>query len=171
MNERRLARLTQQIKQRLAEVLQRDIADPKLGMVTITRVELDTEFTQCKAYWSVLAGSDQEEKAKRDSAAVLNRARGFCQREMAKILHTRSVPHLQFLFDEGIGAAIRMNKILSEISTGSAAKPEAQATDESSPETDPASQPETDGGSKTDGGPATDSGPTKGSDGSPPAAE
>lgn len=115
MNERRLARLKQQIKQRLAEVLHRDLADPKLGMVTITRIELDTEFSHCKAYWSVLAGSDQEEKAKRDSAAVLGRARGFCQREMARVLHTRSVPHLEFLFDEGIGAAIRMNKLLNEL--------------------------------------------------------
>ncbi|MGK0303560.1 MAG: ribosome-binding factor A [Planctomycetota bacterium] len=128
MNERRLARLKQQIKQRLAEVLHRDLADPKLGMVTITRIELDTEFSHCKAYWSVLAGSDQEEKAKRDSAAVLGRARGFCQREMARVLHTRSVPHLEFLFDEGIGAAIRMNKLLDEL------KPEAEKTGEATAE-------------------------------------
>lgn len=119
MNERRLARLSQQIKQRLAQVLQREIADPKMGMVTITRIELDSEFTQCKAYWSVLAGSDQEERARRDSAAALNRARGFCQREMAKALHTRLVPHLHFLFDEGISATTRMNKILAEISDSS----------------------------------------------------
>lgn len=115
MNERRLARLTQQIKQRLAEVLQRDIADPKLGLVTITRVELDSEFTNCKAYWSVLSGSDQDDKARRESAGVLNRARGFCQREMARVLHTRSVPHLEFLFDEGIGGALRMQELIREV--------------------------------------------------------
>ena len=101
MNERRLARLSQQIKQRLAEVLQRELSDPKLGLVTITRIELDTEFTSCKAYWSVLSGSDQEDKARRESAGVLNRARGFCQREMARVLHTRSVPQLEFIFDAG----------------------------------------------------------------------
>jgi len=49
MNERRIQRLQEQIKQRLAEVLQRDIADPKLGLVTIARVELDAEFTICRA--------------------------------------------------------------------------------------------------------------------------
>ncbi|MGK0154587.1 MAG: ribosome-binding factor A [Neolewinella sp.] len=148
MNERRLARLKQQIKQRLAEVLHRDLADPKLGMVTITRIELDTEFSHCKAYWSVLAGSDQEEKAKRDSAAVLGRARGFCQREMARVLHTRSVPHLEFLFDEGIGAAIRMNKLLNELhpegetagdeTTGDGATGDAPAGD--SPAVSPATE-------------------------------
>ena len=87
MNERRIARLQEQIKHRLAEILQRDLADPKLGLVTITRVELDKEFTQCKAYWSVIAPTGQEARARKDSQNVLQRARGFCQREMGKVLH------------------------------------------------------------------------------------
>lgn len=160
MNERRLARLKQQIKQRLAEVLHRDLADPKLGMVTITRVELDTEFSHCKAYWSVLAGSDQEEKAKRDSAAVLGRARGFCQREMARVLHTRSVPHLEFLFDEGIGAAIRMSKLLHELN------PQDKNADEDTPATD---TPATDAPA-TDT-PATERASDDGKDGDQPSTD
>lgn len=135
MNERRLARLKQQIKQRLAEVLHRDLADPKLGMVTITRVELDTEFSHCKAYWSVLSGSSQEEKAKRESAAVLARARGFCQREMARVLHTRTVPHLEFRFDESIGASIRMSKLLHELN------PQGTQTDEGTTESSTSDDP------------------------------
>lgn len=116
MNERRLARLQEQIKHRLAEVLQRDLADPKLGLVTITRVELDPEFTQCKAYWSVLAPNPAaEERARSDSAAALARARGFCQRELGHGLHTRTVPHLEFVFDEGIAGAIRLNRLLHEL--------------------------------------------------------
>lgn len=115
MNERRLARLAQQIKQRLAEVLQRDLADPKLGLVTITRIELDREFTQCKAYWSVIASGGAEARARRESEEVLQRARGFCQREIGKVLRTRSVPHLEFRFDEGIAGAIRVNKLLQEL--------------------------------------------------------
>ena len=65
MNDRRLARLAEQIKQRLATVLQRDLADPKLGLVTISRIELDKEFTQCKAYWSVIAAKGKEDAARR----------------------------------------------------------------------------------------------------------
>ena len=115
MNERRLARLAEQIKQRLAQVLQRDLADPKLGLVTISRVELDKEFTQCKAYWSVIAPNGKEDAARRASAEVLERATGFCQREVGAVLHTRSVPQLQFVFDEGIGGAIRMQELLKEL--------------------------------------------------------
>ncbi|MCK5941478.1 MAG: 30S ribosome-binding factor RbfA [Planctomycetes bacterium] len=118
MNERRLARLANQIKQRLAVVLQRELADPKLGLVTITRIELDKEFTQCKAYWSVLAPTGKEQIARRESAEVLDRARGFCQREVGKVLHTRTIPHLEFRFDEGIGGAVRMRNLLKELNPG-----------------------------------------------------
>lgn len=119
MNERRLARLQEQIKHRLAEVLQREIADPKLGLVTITRIELDNEFTVCKAYWSVLAPtSTGEEKARRDSAMVLERARGFCQREVGKSLHTRTIPRLEFVHDQGIAGAIRINQLLKDLNQG-----------------------------------------------------
>ena len=111
MNERRIARLQEQIKERLAEILLRDLADPRLGMVTITRVELDAEFTQCKAYWSALG----DERARRDSEAVLRRARGFCQREVGKTLHTRTIPHLEFVHDEGIAGAIRLNQLLADL--------------------------------------------------------
>ncbi|MBX3462986.1 MAG: 30S ribosome-binding factor RbfA [Planctomycetes bacterium] len=111
MNERRIARLQEQLKQRLAEILLRDLADPHLGLVTITRVELDPEFTVCKAYWSALG----DERARRDSAAVLRRARGYCQREMGKGLHTRTVPALEFVFDDGIAGAIRMDTLLREL--------------------------------------------------------
>ncbi|MEC7724809.1 MAG: 30S ribosome-binding factor RbfA, partial [Planctomycetota bacterium] len=115
MNDRRLARLAEQIKQRLATVLQRDLADPKLGLVTISRIELDKEFTQCKAYWSVIAAKGKEDAARRTSAEVLERATGFCQREVGAVLHTRSVPQLQFVFDEGIGGAIKMQELLKEL--------------------------------------------------------
>jgi ribosome-binding factor A len=111
MNDRRLARLQEQIKQRLAEVLLRDLADPRLGMVTITRVELDAEFTQCRAYWSVLG----DDRVRKDSEAVLRRARGLFQRELGKAIHTRSVPHLEFVHDQGIAEAIRVNQLLSDL--------------------------------------------------------
>lgn len=116
MNERRLARLQEQIKHRLAELLQREIADPKLGFVTISRVELDPEFTVCKAYWSVLATTAAgEAKAKAQSGEVLARASGMLQREMGKSLDTRTVPHLQFVFDEGVAGGSRVNRLLSEL--------------------------------------------------------
>ena len=116
MNERRLARLQEQIKERIAQLLMREIADPKLGLVTITRVELDSEFTVCRVYWSVLAPTAiGEQKAKKDSEGVLQRARGLLQREVGRGLHTRTIPRLEFVHDVGIAGAIRINKLLQEL--------------------------------------------------------
>ena len=132
MKERRIARLQEQLKQRIAEVLQREIADPKLGLVTISRVDLDSEFTRCKVYWSVLAPtSTGENKARRDSEDVLARARGFLQREIGKSLHTRTVPHVEFVFDEGIAGAIRVNQLLRDLTPkdGDGSKPPADGGD------------------------------------------
>ena len=111
MNERRIQRLEAQIQQRVAEILMRELQDPKLGMVTITRVELDSEFTQCRVYWSIF-GTDKQWAQTR---GALQRARGFVQREVGASLTTRSVPHLDFVFDESITGAVKMQDTLSEL--------------------------------------------------------
>jgi ribosome-binding factor A len=111
MNERRIARLQEEIKARVAEILMREIADPKLGLVTVTRVELDREFTTCKVYWSVLG----DDAARTRSAATLARARSFVQREVGNGLRTRTVPRLTFVFDESIAGAIRIQNLLREL--------------------------------------------------------
>lgn len=111
MNERRIARLQEQIKARIAEILMREIADPGLGLVTITRVVVDREFLNCRAYWSVLG----DDKAKMKSEQTLTRARSYVQREVGSVLHTRTVPRLEFVFDESIAGAIRMQQLLHDL--------------------------------------------------------
>jgi ribosome-binding factor A len=111
MNDRRIARLQEQIKARIAEILLRELQDPKLGLVTVTRVVLDREFTQCKCYWSVIGDAQQRQR----SHGALQRARGFVQREVGKDLHTRTVPRLEFVFDESIAGAIKMQTLLDSV--------------------------------------------------------
>lgn len=111
MNERRLRRLESQIKARVAEVLLREVADPRLGLVTITRVELDRELTVCKVWWSVLGDA----ATRRRNEHMLGHARGFIQREVARVLRTRTVPEVRFRFDESIEGAARMSKLLADL--------------------------------------------------------
>ncbi len=56
MNERRIARIQQQIKERIATALLHEIADPRVGFITVSRVEVDKEMQRCIVYWSVLGG-------------------------------------------------------------------------------------------------------------------
>ena len=108
MNERRIARIQQQIKARIATLLQHEIADPRLGFVTVSRVEVDKEMQRCVIYWSVL-GSDSSRQL---TEAALNNATGYLRREVAAVLHTRSVPKLEFRHDESVVGSIEMQNLL-----------------------------------------------------------
>lgn len=113
MNERRIARLQELIKVRAAEVIDQELSDPRRGMITVTKVELDREMVACKIYWSVL-GSDTQ---RRTSERMLDSARGYVQREIGAVLSTRTVPRISFIFDESIAGAIRIQELLEEIRT------------------------------------------------------
>ncbi|MEZ5990610.1 MAG: 30S ribosome-binding factor RbfA [Planctomycetota bacterium] len=108
---RRIQRLEKLIKVKIASTLQRDAKDPRLGLITITRVELDRELVRCKVYWSVLG----DEKARRLNEAGLQHARRFIQHEVAEVLETRTVPQLEFVFDESIEGADRVARLLEEL--------------------------------------------------------
>ena len=111
MNERRIARIEQQIKERIATLLVHGIADPRLGFVTISRVSVDREMSRCLVYWSILG----DDKKKRLSASALEHATGFLRRAVAQVLHTRTVPKLEFRFDESVLGVQRMQALLNEL--------------------------------------------------------
>ena len=111
MNDRRIARIQEQIKAKVAQVVSQELADPSLGMVTITRVEVDRERMMCKVFWSCLG----TEKAIERNGQVLNRARSFVRREVASVLSTRTVPDVKFVFDKSIAGAIRVQNILNKL--------------------------------------------------------
>ena len=108
MNERRIARIQELIKQRVAHVVTHELNDPKLGMVTITRVEVDKELMSAKVYWSTLG----DERARSEQGQILKKAAGVVQGEVARALTTRTVPKITFRFDERIEGAVRMQKLL-----------------------------------------------------------
>jgi ribosome-binding factor A len=132
MNERRIARLQEQIKARVAQVISRDMADPRRGLITITRVKLDREMMICKVYWSVLG----DEKVRARNERMLNHAALFVQHEVASVLTTRTVPRVQFEFDESILGAIRIDDILRELREEREAR-EPQGEDGEQAEADP----------------------------------
>lgn len=111
MNDRRLQRLESTIKAKVATALARDMSDPRLGLVTVTRVKLDRELTLCKVYWSVLGG----EKERKVNERVLEHATGWMRREVASVLQTRTVPRVEFVFDESIIGAMRVETLIKTL--------------------------------------------------------
>lgn len=105
-----IARLEGQIQRRVAHCLQFELADPRAGFITVTRVELATDLATARVFYSVL-GEDVEE---RKSQAMLEEAGGFIRRQVASILRTRTVPQLLWKFDDSIREAARLDALIQD---------------------------------------------------------
>ena len=133
-------------QQRLASLLHREIAsavrgldDPRIGMVTITRVEMTGDLQQVTAFWTVLGG-DRERKLAEHALAS---ARGFIRTSYAPAVRTRLVPDLLFEYDDREQKRERMNAIIGRARRTDAdhgEKPEPPAPDPTDPTVEPDDQ-------------------------------
>jgi len=95
-----------QVQRDLAELI-REIKDPRLGMVTISAVEVTPDYAHAKVFFSVLMGSPQE------CEEALNHAAGFLRNGLFKRLHIHTVPTLHFQFDRTTERAADMNALIA----------------------------------------------------------
>ena len=108
---RRIKRLESLILQIAAETLHREITDPRIGMVTITRIKLAPDMTQAKVYWSCL----ETEGARRRIEQAMESALPLFQRRVAEELSTRVTPQLQLEFDDTLENAQKLDKIFHKL--------------------------------------------------------
>lgn len=109
-NPRTIARLEAQIQRRAAHCLQFELSDPRSGFVTITRVELAKDLTSAKVFYSVLGGEAERSKAEH----MLEQAAGFIQRQVARVLQTRIVPHMRWVYDGSLEEAARLDRLIRD---------------------------------------------------------
>ena len=108
---RRLKRLEAAILETVAPLVAHGLADPRLQMVTVTRVHVAPDLSIAHVNWSTLGGPSAESKAKH----ALEHARGKIQSVVAKALQTRVTPHLVFHFDESLARAQRVTEALEKL--------------------------------------------------------
>ena len=104
-------RVADQIRSELGDLLARDVHDPGLGFVTITRVQLTRDLQQARVFYTVLG----DDKGRRQSDRTLHRALPFLRRQIGARLRLKRVPELQFIYDESIAGQDRIEQILNEI--------------------------------------------------------
>jgi len=115
MNYRRSERVGDLIKEEIASmVLHGAIKDPRIGFVTLTRVDLTPDLKEAKVYFSQIGSAADKEK----SAQGLNSASGFVRRALAKSLDLRHIPKITFLFDDSLEYAERIERVIREIKEG-----------------------------------------------------
>lgn len=106
----RQARVGEMIKRDLAEILRREMRDPRLAMVTITSVDVSRDFTLAKVFISTI-GTPQEKVA---ALRALQGAAGFLRGHLGKMLELRTVPTLLFRYDTGIERGVRLFELLKQ---------------------------------------------------------
>ncbi|MEI5639240.1 MULTISPECIES: 30S ribosome-binding factor RbfA [unclassified Pseudoalteromonas] len=126
----RTDRVAQQIQKEIAVILQREIKDPRLGMVTVSAVEVSRDLSYAKVFITVLNTSD-EDKTKQ-SAAILNEATGYIRSLLGKRIRARIMPELKFVIDNSLMEGMRISNLVDSVIKEDNAKrgPESEGKDQ-----------------------------------------
>lgn len=107
---RRLERVGDAVRRTIAELLLREVKDPRVGMVTLTRVRMSRDLRIAWVYFSVLG----DEETRQRSLMGLRSAAGFIRSEVSHRLRLRVAPEIRFEFDPGPEDAARIARLLSD---------------------------------------------------------
>ncbi len=132
MSGRRTERLAEEIRENVAQIVAQ-LKDPRIGFVTITRVDVLADLRTARIYVGVLGEPAQQQK----SLKGLRQAAGFVRRELGKRVRMRHTPELSFEYDSGLDATDRVAQLLEEVrAEGAAHEAEAVSAEGSPPEED-----------------------------------
>jgi len=106
----RTRRVSEQLQRELAILIQQEVNDPRVGMVTVSAVEVTKDFAHAKVFVTALvAAENQDKKATIDA---LQHAAGFLQHELGKRVKLRTIPHLKFIYDESIERGTNLSALI-----------------------------------------------------------
>lgn len=108
---RRHDRLADQIRGEVAEMIEGEVKDPRIGLVTVTCVDLSPDFSHARVRVSVLG----DEQARRESLAGLQSAAGYVRHQVTQRLRLRRAPEITFVIDRGAEEAARIEELLQKI--------------------------------------------------------
>ena len=101
-------KVSDQIQRDLAELIARELKDPRVGMVTLQGVEVTPDYAHAKVYFSVLTGDPEQ------TQEALNHAAGHLRNDLFKRLHIHTVPTLHFIYDRTQERAADMNALIAK---------------------------------------------------------
>jgi ribosome-binding factor A len=109
-NQARQRRVADQIQRELAEIIRGELKDPRVGMITLTSVDVSPDLAHAKVYFTTLA-----EDADRDEALKgLKRASGFLRSELGRRVKVHNTPELHFVFDASVERGVRLSRLIDD---------------------------------------------------------
>jgi len=137
-----LPRIASRIRFLVSTIIQREVADPRLGLVTVLKVEPSPDMKEARVHLSIFGSAADRSKAMR----ALEGARGYIQREVARNLQTRSMPRLTFILDDAADMVSRIETLVEcakeEQDSAMAKKPGKKDVQPSKESAKPAKSPE-----------------------------
>ena len=109
---KRTDRVADQLQQELAVLIQREIKDPRLGMVTVSGVDVSRDLGYADVYVTLLGDNDAERI--KENLAVLKRAAGFLRSQIAQRIKLRHVPELRFHYDASVARGHQLSSLIDQ---------------------------------------------------------
>ena len=110
---KRSDRVAQELKKEVAVILQREVKDPRIGMVTVSDVEVSRDLAYAKIFVTFLFDNDQE--AINQGMKGLEKASPYIRSLVGKAMRLRIVPELRFIYDESLVEGMRMSNLVSNV--------------------------------------------------------
>lgn len=104
-------RVGEEIRQEMSTLLAREVHDPGLGFVTVTRVKVSPDLQQARVYYTLIG----DDRARKDTERALERAKPFLRRQIGSRIRMRRVPELSFEFDRSVEHQDRIERILLDL--------------------------------------------------------
>lgn len=109
----RTSRIGEVIMRQLAQMIQQEVSDPRVGMVTVSHVDVTSDLRYAKVYITRLNDTESEEDVKECIAGLTNAA-GFLKRGIAKRVEIRTVPELKFYYDKSLEHGFHMDELIAK---------------------------------------------------------
>ena len=106
----RSERVNDQIQRDLSEIIRAELKDPRVGMVTLTAVEVTPDYAHATVYFTQLEGKNSIE----DTLFGLQKAAGFLRSELGKRIKIHQIPQLKFKFDESLERGIALSALIDQ---------------------------------------------------------
>lgn len=110
---KRTDRVAEQLQRELAQIIQLEVRDPRVGMVTVCAVDLSRDLHYATVYVTFL-GIDETVKATQEAVDVLNEAASFIRIQIGKRMRMRAVPHVKFMFDKSISRGRDLSSLIDQ---------------------------------------------------------
>jgi len=112
-------RVGEEIRHELAQLIARQVHDPGIGFLTITKVRMTSDLQSARVYYTTIG----DEKARKETGRALGRATPFLRRHIGKRLRLKHVPELDFFYDESIERQDRIERIMLDLQAERAEHP------------------------------------------------